>query len=68
MLSSHFITLTGSRRRSHRVHQTPGIVMSGLIDHLFGTSMFLNFTSIKYNNVISNLCHHRKIMGDIDGG
>ena len=41
--------------------------MSWLIDHLFGTSMFLNFTGIKYNNVISNLCHHRKVMGDIDG-
>ena len=68
MLPCHFITLTGSRRGSHRVHQTPGIVVSWLIDHLFGTSMFLNFTGIKYNNVISNLCHHRKVMGDIDGG
>ena len=68
MLSSHFITLTSSRRWSHRVHQTPGIVMSRLIDHLFGASMFLNFTGIKYNDVICNLCHHRKVMGDIDGG
>ena len=48
------------------MHQPARIVMCGVANHLLGRAILLDLTRVQHNDVIGNLCHHRKIVRDIN--
>ncbi len=48
------------------MHQPARIVMCRVANNLLGRAILLDLTRVQHNDVISDLCHDRKIMRDIN--